>query len=152
VLAAVDGLLAGRGIALEQYEPPADPERAAQHDQVLRVHAAASAAILAHCYNARAHLPSKGGRFEWSLGPGVAALRDGHPAAEYALFLDMVEQELLGMVTLGVFGHDRQIASASLVHLSSGDMLWFNRERGGNLATEADVRSVLARLLRDAPF
>jgi hypothetical protein len=110
-------------------------------------------------------LPTKRGRFDWTLGPGAAArLRDQAPGPgageqpRYALFCYvrdsyassgrkalMVVGPLLG---LGVQG-GKQIGVASLVDLRDGRVVWFNLliAQSGDLREAAAAEQVTARLL-----
>lgn len=110
-------------------------------------------------------LPTKRGRFDWTLGPGAAGrLRDQAPRLEdgspprYALFCYvrdsyassgrkalMVVGPLLG---LGVQG-GKQIGVASLVDLRDGRVVWFNLliAQSGDLREAEAAELVTSRLL-----
>jgi len=154
VQAALERLLPPERAVMLKYAAPAAPERRERHAQVLGLHTVVRGAILAHQYNVAYYLPSLQGRFAWSLGPGVAVLREDSPSAGYGLFVEIVEHRLLGgtFVTLGALGSDRLIGVASVVDLTTGDVLWFNQERGGSLATAADTLGMVTRLLGELPF
>ena len=54
--------------------------------------------------------------------------------------------------TSAALGSDRLMGVATLVDLGTGDVLWFNQERGGSLETAGDTLIMLKRLLHDVPF
>ena len=151
---AIAQLLPADRVTVTTYAPPSEPERNERHVEVLNLQKLVRNAVVAHEYNVVTYLPSVGDRFAWSLGPGAAVLRDDDPSARYGLFVEILERQMLGgaLVTFGELGSDRLLAAASLVDLTTGDVLWLNFERGGSLATAADTTSVVTRLLRDLPF
>lgn len=124
------------------------------------MHRAVGSAVLVHQYIPGQQLPNKEGKFDWSLGPEVAAIAQTH-AADYALFLFvrdsyasagrvgvMVVAALLGV---GVPG-GAQIGFASLVDLRTGDIVWFNRlARGhGDLRTPEAAAETVRELVSDS--
>ena len=128
--------------------------------ELLRLHRAVGSAVLVHQYIPGQQLPNKEGKFDWSLGPEVAAIAQTH-AADYALFLFvrdsyasagrvgvMVVAALLGV---GVPG-GAQIGFASLVDLRTGDIVWFNRlARGhGDLRTPEAAAETVRELVSDS--
>ena len=151
---ALDRLLPAERVTLTKYVPPSDAERNERHGEVRNLYAAVRNAMIGHHYNAITYLPSVGDRFAWSLGPGVAVLREDHPGARYALFVEILERYMLGgaLVTWGELGSDRLLASASVVDLTTGDVVWTNFERGGSVGSADETTSVVTRLLRDLPF
>jgi len=52
----------------------------------VKLHGAVGGTVLAHHYNPQLRLPSKGEKFDWSLGPSAAAIARSQ-GADYALFL-----------------------------------------------------------------
>ncbi len=56
-------------------EPPDDPEQTATEAQLVKLHDVVGATIIAHAFVPELRLPTKEGKFDWSLGPGVAGLR-----------------------------------------------------------------------------
>jgi hypothetical protein len=106
-------------------------------------------------------LPTKQGKFDWSLGPQVAALRDA-TGARYALFTHIRDSYssagrvaliiVAGMFGVGVPG-GQQVGFASLVDLETGDVVWFNRlMRGaGDLRTATAAQETAGVLLTDFP-
>jgi hypothetical protein len=134
------------------YVPPADQERQRRHAELINIHALVRAAIIMHRYGDGFDLPSKQGRFEWTLGPGASILREDRPAATCALFVELTERRLSRhFVRVGNLGDDFT-ASASIVDLGSGAVLWFNHRRDGGLGSQAEVLDTVTRLLHDLPF
>jgi len=150
----LDRLLPAGRVTLTKYMPPSDSERSERHGEVRNLYGVVRNAIIGHHYNAITYLPSVGDRFAWSLGPAAAVLREDHPAARYALFVEILERYMLGgaVVTWGELGSDRLLASASIVDLATGDVVWTNFERGGSVGSADETASVVTRLLRDLPF
>lgn len=148
---ALDSVLGHNRAALVKYATPADGEQADRHAQVIKVHALVRDAIILHRYRDGFALPSKG-RFEWSLGPGASVLREDRTATRYALFVELSERRLSPhFFRVGSLGNEFS-ATASIVDLGSGDVLWFNYERGGSVGTAADTLDTVKRLLRDLPL
>lgn len=141
-------------VILVKYEAPADPESNDRHLEMLQFHTLVRNAILRHQFNVVFRLPSKRGRLEWSLGPGASILRGDRGDSAYGLFVEVIERRMSRgwFATSAALGSDRLVGIASLVDLGTGDVLWFNQERGGSLETANDTLAVLKRLLRDVPF
>ena len=154
VQAALERLLPAERAVITKYAAPADAERNERHVQVIGLQKLVRNAIVGHAYVAQSYLPSVGDRFQWSVGPGVSVLHEDNPASRYGLFVEILEREMLGgaLQTFGELGSDRLLAAATVVDLTTGDILWVNFERGGSLDTAADSTSVVTRLLRDLPF
>jgi len=160
VQAALDEALRGKRAALVPYNPPArDPEQMKADQQLLKLYDLVAGAIL---LNSFVPLPTKKGRFDWSLGEGARQLRE-RTTADYALFILlrdshasggrvalMVAGALLGVVVPG----GSQIGIASLVDLRGGDIVWFNRlSRGvGDLRTPDAARTAVESLLTELPL
>lgn len=104
-------------------------------------------------------LRNKRGRFDWTLGPGVAALRDA-TGADYALFTYVrdsyssggrVAMRVIGFLLLGGdVGGGYQIGLASLVDLRTGQVVWHNLlvDQTGDLRDEAGARETTEDLLK----
>jgi hypothetical protein len=159
VQAAIETAVGGGKATIVKYEPPTDLERQETHTQVLKLHGLVGNAILTHRYDGRFRLPSMEGRFDWSLGPSAAVLRED-AEADYALFVRFIEGHASGgrvavNVAAAVLGGPivtgRQTGVASLVDLRTGDILWFNRtiEGSGDLRTRDGALKALKRLLRE---
>jgi len=147
---ALEGLLGASRATIVRYAAPLDPDREDRHRQVLTVQGLVRAAIITHRYGDHFALPSKR-RFEWSLGPAASVLGNDTPAT-HALFVDLSERRLSRhFVRIGSLG-DEFAASASVVDLGTGDVVWFNYERSGSVGTALDALTSVKRLLRDFPF
>lgn len=127
-----------------------DPDKlVADYDAL---HGAVVDAIIAHKYNyGGGKLPTQKETFEYTLGPGTAAL--GEVAdANYGLFVMTNDQFASGgrkaMQVAGALGcligacmivsGGTHVAYVSLVELETGNIVWFNVQRG----SEGDVREV----------
>lgn len=132
--------------------PPADRTR-----QLLHLHRAVGTSILRHGYGI-GRLPSKGDTFDWTLGSGVAVLRDA-TQADYALFVTIRDSYTSGgraalmvagaLVGVGMSG-GVQAGFASLVDLRDGRVVWFNTlvDQTGDLR-DSEGAATTARLLLD---
>ncbi len=123
------------------------------------LHRTVATAIALHKYG-EVPLPTKRGRFDWTLGPGV---RSAIGAGDHALFLAIRSYESddrrKAMAVAGAIGcvvglcllpgGGEHIAYASLVDLKSGDIVWFNVMTGGvgDPATPAGAEALVAKLL-----
>jgi hypothetical protein len=142
-----------------------DPDRGAPGDretsqELLRLHRAVGNAVLVHQYLEGFALPSKGGKFDWSLGPSVAAISRSHQA-DYALFLFVRDSYatagrvavivVAALLGAGVPGGS-QVGFASLVDLKTGDIVWFNRlvRPQGDLRTPDAAGETVKALVSDA--
>jgi len=142
-----------------------DPARGTSDDQItsldlVKLHRAVGSTILVTQYLPGQELPSKAGKFDWSLGPEVAAIARSHDG-DYALFLFvrdsyasagrvgvMVVAALLGV---GVPG-GAQVGFASLVDLKTGEIVWFNRlaRAQGDLRTPEAAAETVQALVSDS--
>lgn len=127
--------------------------------QLMKLNGAVGVAILE---NTILNLPTKRKDFNWTLGPGVAALRDRY-GCDYALFVFMRDSYssagrtamIIGAALLGVgITGGRQIGLASLVDLRSGQIVWFNRltSQYGSLKDAKDANDTVANLLKGLPL
>lgn len=147
---------------LVDYRPArGTPEEQKTSLELVRLHGAVGRAVLAHHYQRALELPTKGEKFDWSLGPSVAAIAQAQ-GADYALFLYVrdsyvspgrvaliVVAAVLG--TIGIPG-GAQVGFASMVDLKTGDIVWFNRlARGsGDLRTPEAAAETVDALVSDA--
>ncbi len=104
-------------------------------------------------------LRNKRGKFDWTLGPGVAELREA-TGADYALFTYIRDSytsggraamRIIGFVLLGGdIGGGYQIGLASLVDLRTGRVVWHNLlvDQAGDLRDESGARETAGDLLR----
>ena len=125
-----------------------------------RLHGAVGAAINIH-HLGQLKLPTKEGKLDWSLGDGVAAIRQ-KTGADYALFTFVRDSYATGervatMVVAALFGVGLpggfQAGYASLVDLQSGRIVWFNRvvRASGDLREAEKARESLNALLANFP-
>lgn len=156
-------ILSRRGIAVmpDFSLPPAtsneDPLR-----QLLLLNQAVSISILQYSRagsSPNSGLRNKHGKFDWTLGPGVKALRDA-TGADYALFTYVrdsytsggrVAMRVIGFVLLGGdIGGGYQIGLASLVDLRTGQVVWHNLliDQTGDLRDETGARETADDLLK----
>jgi hypothetical protein len=116
--------------------------------------------VLVHQYLEGQALPSKDGKFDWSLGPSVVAISRSHEA-DYALFLFVRDSYasagrvavivVAALLGAGVPG-GAQVGFASLVDLKTGNIVWFNRlARGhGDLRTPDAAAETVKALVSDS--
>jgi hypothetical protein len=97
------------------------------------LHSAVGLSLLTHHFG-YLKLPSKAGRFDWSLGPEVSVIADNHDA-DYALFVFYRDYQASGgRVAFAVLaaaagvavGVGSESGFASLVDLKTGEIVWFN--------------------------
>lgn len=115
------------------------------------LHAAVVSAILAHKYSyGDGKLPTKKGKFDYTLGPGAAQLGTLSGGANYGLFMLTYDQfstdSRKAMQVAGALGcligacmivtGGIHVAYVSLVELETGNIVWFNVLRG----SKGDVR------------
>ena len=148
-------------VELVDYQPQrGTPEDQATSLQLVKLHGAVGGMVLAHHYNPQLRLPSKGEKFDWSLGRSATAIARSQ-GADYALFLYvrdsytsagraavMVFSALMGV---GIPG-GAQVGFASLVDLRSGDIVWFNRlaRAAGDLRTPPAAAETVKVLVSDS--
>lgn len=127
--------------------------------ELASLHRAVGTAVLLHQYMGR-NLPSKQGKFDWSLGPSVAAIARSHQA-NYALFLFVRDSyatagrvaviAVAALLGAGIPGGS-QVGFASVVDLKTGDIVWFNwLARGhGDLRTPEAAAETVKALVSDS--
>lgn len=144
-----------KGIESATIESIDDPREV----QLVKLHGAVGISMLS---SSLAPLPTKKKGFDWTLGPGVQAMRD-HYKGDYALFIYVRDSYttagramvMLGAALLGVgVQGGQQIGFASLVDLRTGQIVWFNRlqSSGGDLKSEKGAASTVANLLDGLPL
>lgn len=129
--------------------------------QYRKLHEAVGYSVMTHHFGA-AKLPSKDGRFDWTLGPGISEIAEEHDA-DYALFAFYRDEQATGgrmaiailaaaatgvaMDTGGEYGF------ASLVDLGTGNIVWFNvvGAGSGELRDPDGARAAVETLFRDIP-
>lgn len=129
-------------------------------DELNRLHGAVGAAINIH-HLGGLKLPTKENRLEWSLGPDVALIKQ-KTGADYALFTFVRDsyasaERKAAVVAAALFGvglqMGAQVGYASLVDLSNGNVLWFNRllRASGDLREMEPAKESLNSLLQGFP-
>jgi hypothetical protein len=145
---------------VEFAEVKADSKAAEQLDQLNKLHGAVGKSILLHRVEVF-KLPNKGDKFDWTLGPDVRALQD-KSGADYALFVyirdsyasDGRKAAIVFAAVLGVaIPAGSQVGFASLVDLSTGNIVWFNQlARGsGDIRTAEPATETVKALLTGFP-
>lgn len=158
--AALTEAATGYKVRLVEFQP----ERGAPEDretslELVRLHRAVGSAVLLHQYLGLT-LPSKEGKFDWGLGPSVAAISRSHEA-DYALFLFVRDSYatagrvavivVAALLGVGMPG-GTQVGFASVVDLKTGDIVWFNRllRPQGDLRTAEAATETVRALVGDA--
>jgi len=133
-----------------------------QFVQLQKLHGAVGNTIIVHKYLPTFELPTKEGKFDWSLGPAVRQLRDTYDA-DYGLFVFIRDSYTSGgravaiILAAALFGvalqGGTQVGFASLVDLHTGDIVWFNLlARGtGDLRERLPAVETVTLLLQDFP-
>lgn len=146
-----------------EFVPPAEDSPEALHlAQVQKLHGAVGGTIRLYHAHEATRLPTKHGRFDWTLGPAAQDL-GRHADADYALFMwvrdsyatpgraavKAVAALLRVYIPGGIqFGH------ASLVDLKTGQVVWFNAlmpREAGDLRTPGPAEETVATLLEKLP-
>jgi hypothetical protein len=143
-----------RGRAIEVYRAvEGNAGRLHAQQQVIKLHDNVRQTIVLHEYTRGRELPTKQGRFEWSLGPQAGALREpGGP--DYALFILVLDSYTSSGTAMLVGAVVRiETAIASLVDLRTGDILWFNHlsQVGGDLRDIGGAHHLAGELLSGLP-
>jgi len=151
--------LTAQGIALRpDFALPADVGPDHRLRQLELLNRAVSISILQYGRTG-SRLRSKHGRFDWSLGPGVAELRQA-TGADYALFTYIRDSytsggraamRVIGFLLLGGdIGGGTQIGLASLVDLRTGQVVWHNLllDQTGDLRDAAGANETADDLLK----
>jgi hypothetical protein len=129
------------------------------------LHRAVATAIMTHKYGGP-KLPTKKDRFDWTLGSGAQALATAS-GANYALFFVGRDNFASGgrkaMQVAGALGclvgfcmitsGGQHIYYASLVELSTGNVVWFNVQRGskGDIREADGARGMVDAVLESLP-
>ncbi len=132
-----------------------------KHVQIVKLHGAVGGAILIHKYVQGNALPTKEGKFDWTLGNSVNQLRKQYNA-DHALFIFMRDSYASSGRKAAVFVGSliganvrggSQTGFASLVNLRTGHVVWFNLlARGsGDLRTADAARETVGTLLAGIP-
>jgi len=124
------------------------------------LHSAVGTTILQN-YFGTLKLPSKGERFDWSLGPEISSIGADHNA-DYALFVYYRDYQASGgrvafAILAAAAGAGVSTGSehgfASLVDLKTGDIVWFNvvRAGSGELRDRNGATAAVNALFKDIP-
>lgn len=160
---ALEAEMKARNSSLVIYKPaePGSLDIRSEHFQIEKLHEAVGRSIMIHQFVQPLTLPTKKGKFDWSLGESVRVLREEYKA-DYALFVFVrdsyasagrVAVIVIGAVLgIGVQG-GVQVGFASLVDLNSGDVVWFNRlaRAQGDLRSEKPAQETTKALLQNFP-
>jgi hypothetical protein len=154
-------------LAAQQQAPVADGDAARLVADYAALFAAVSQSVIRYQFFAGDRLPTKklatqAGRFDWTLGPGIARL-PGARDADYALFLSTSDAygstgrkllQIVAMLGPGIpLSAGEHAGYAGLVDLRTGDLLWLNADRamGGDLRTPEGAATRVQQLLADFP-
>jgi len=129
-------------------------------DDLNRLHGAVGTAINVHHLGAL-KLPTKNSKLDWTLGDTVSVIKR-KTNADYALFTFVRDsyasgERVAAMLLAAAFGVGLgggvQTGYASLIDLSNGRVVWFNRllRATGDLREEAKARESLDSLLQNFP-
>jgi hypothetical protein len=151
---------AARALSFVEFdEDKIASDRREEINQFSKLHGAVGVTILLNQYGVK--LPTKQGKFDWTLGDSVRALRTEYDG-DYAMFVFvrdsyasagraavMVAGALIG---IGIPG-GTQVGFVSLVDLETGNIVWFNRlVRGsGDMRTADAARETAKTLLAGLP-
>lgn len=129
-------------------------------DDLNRLHGAVGTAINLH-HLGILKLPTKASKLDWTLGDTVSAIKQ-KTNADYALFTFVRDsyasgERVAAMILAAAFGIGLgggvQTGYASLIDLSDGRVVWFNRllRATGDLREEAKAHESLDSLLKNFP-
>lgn len=150
--------LLGRKGSASFREVPEDGDD--QVENLNRLHGAVGDAISMH-HIGPFKLPTKEGKLDWSLGEDALAIRT-KTGADYALFTFVRDSYVSGgrvaaMMVAALLGvalpGGAQVGYASLVDLSTGNVVWFNRllRVSGDLREPDKAQETLKALLTEFP-
>jgi hypothetical protein len=113
-------------------------------------------------YFGSSKLPSKGDKFDWSLGPGISEIGEQYDA-DYALFVFYRDYQASGgriafaILAAAATGTPSGLGSetgfASLVDLHTGEIVWFNivNAGSGELRKKDGAAAAVRALFKDIP-
>ncbi|NJC33253.1 hypothetical protein GGR88_000727 [Sphingomonas jejuensis] len=107
-------------------------------------------------------LPTKRGKFDWTLGPGVRQLGEMAGGGDYALFLyardsfasdGRLALQIVGAALGGYVPGGERFVYLSLIDLRTGDIIWFNllASARGDLRDPEGARATIDTLMRTLP-
>jgi hypothetical protein len=146
-------------VEFDEDKAPADKRDDIQ--QLNKLHGVVGQSIMIHQYIQQLALPTKEGKFDWSLGPNARALKELY-GADYALFVYVRDSYTsagrAAMIFLAAVFRvhlqgGAQVGFASLVDLDTGNVVWFNRlaRPSGDLRTEAAAQETVQTLIAGLP-
>lgn len=158
----LSAFLSERDVSSVLYVPDtetADPE--SKETQLSKLFEVVGSAVSFHHYVQPVNLPTKNGKFDWTLGPDVQVLANRYDA-DYALFTFVRDSyATAGRAAVIVFAAilgahvqgGTQFGYASLVDLRSGEIVWFNRlfRGGGDLRTAKPAKETVDMLMTEFP-
>lgn len=159
--AALDDQAEVYNVTLVDYQPQlGTAEERETSVELLRLHRAVGGSVLLHHYLPAYALPSKDNKLDWSLGPAVDAIARTHDA-DYALFIFVRDNyttagRMAVILVGGLMGAyvpgGSQVGFASVVDLSTGDIVWFNRlvRNTGDLRSPDSAAETVRTLVSDA--
>lgn len=165
--AAIQDILRARQAELRpEYRVPAAQDADAKTRQILALNEAVINTIYTHSY-LHVPLPTRGvarkKSLSWTLGPGVAAIRD-ETGADYMLNVIVRDSYTSGgraalmiaaaVLQLGILQGGQQYGVATLVDLHTGDVVWFNvmSDSLGDLRDPKGTRETAEKLLKGIPL
>lgn len=162
ITAAIRELMQEREARLVVYDPASGGSDKDARTQLIKLHGAVGMSILVHKYLSPQQLPTKEGKFDWSLGPQARLLGDEYDA-DYALFIFIRDSYTSGGRAFAIFAAALfgvglpggvQTGFASLVDLKTGQVEWFNflRRGEGDLRTQEAARKSIDALLKKFPL
>lgn len=125
------------------------------------LHSAVGLTVMTH-YFGGSKLPGKGDSFDWSLGPEISAIGKNHNA-DYALFVHYRDYQasearvafaILAMASgVGSIDTGSEKGFASLVDLTTGDIVWFNvvKAGSGELRMKSGATRAVEELFSEIP-
>ncbi len=158
----LSGFLAERDVSSILYVP--ESENVDPHStevQLSKLFGAVGSAVAFHHYVQPVNLPTKAGKFDWTLGPDVQTIGNKYDA-DYALFTYVRDSyATAGRAAVIVFAAilgasvqgGVQFGYASLVDLRTGEIVWFNRllRGGGDLRTAKPSKETVTSLMSEFP-
>lgn len=156
--------LQGMKAQFVEFVPPADDSaEAGRLNQLQKLHGAVGTTIRFYHAAEANRLPTKKGKFDWTLGPAAQDLAR-YSDADYALFVwvrdsysspSRVAMKVVAGLLLGVYvPGGMQYGHASLVDLKTGQVVWFNAlppREAGDLRTPGEAKETVTLLLEKLP-
>jgi hypothetical protein len=148
---------------VEFAAPKEDSPESLRLEEIQKLHGAVGSTIRIYHAAEANRLPTKGGKFDWTLGPATQDLA-AYSDADYALFIWVRDSytspgraalKAAAAILLGVYvPGGMQYGHASLVDLKTGQVVWFNAlipREAGDLRTPDPAKATVAMLLEKLP-